>query len=313
MDYYKQIRNHIAQLLDQGCEEFILYPFGERGLLTKQILNECYGIQEKLIVDNKLSLYNKNIKNVDFLKQIVWGGKTRLLITSDNMEIYQEIRAAVQRYVDESYIVDMFQNFKSEIKKVEPVTYTICGKYSYGPLCNHELVERVGAFCCFAGGTDAVRNHPVDLISTHLFLYWGGDNDIYDKGKYKSYENDKNFKEYGWYFPDVEPCGKVHKGRRTVIGNDVWLGKNVIITNGAEIGNGVIAGAGAVITRDVPDYAVVVGVPARIIRYRYSPEQIAKLNIIAWWDWPDEKIRKNYKDFLGNVEVFIEKHFHGIC
>lgn len=308
MDYYKKIRMCIEQLLEQGCNEFVLYPFGERGLLTKQILNECYGIQEKLIVDNRLSLYNRNIKNLEFLQQIAWGGKARLLITSDNMEIYQEIRTAASRYVKEEYIVDMFRDVKTGVKKAEPIVYTIRGKYSYGPLCNHELVEKVGAFCSFAPGTDVVRNHPIDLISTHAFLYWGGENDIYDKGKYKSYRRDEDTRKYDWFFQNVEPIGNVHKGRKVVIGNDVWLGKNVIITNGAKIGNGVIAGAGAVITKDVPDYAIVAGVPARIIRYRYSQEQIDKLNAIAWWDWPDEQIRERYNDFFEDVQEFINKY-----
>ncbi len=82
----------------------------------------------------------------------------------------------------------------------------------------------------------------------------------------------------------------------------------MIITNGANIGNGVIAGAGAIITKDVPDYAVVLGVPARIVRYRYTKEQIEKLNKIAWWDWPDEVIRKRYDDFYIGIDDFIKKY-----
>lgn len=93
-----------------------------------------------------------------------------------------------------------------------------------------------------------------------------------------------------------------------MVGNDVWLGRNVLITNSANIGNGVIAGAGAVITKDVPDFAVVAGSPARIIRYRYTQEQIMALNKIAWWNWPDEKIREYYDDFFEKVELFIAKH-----
>lgn len=62
------------------------------------------------------------------------------------------------------------------------------------------------------------------------------------------------------------------------------------------------------ITKDVPDYAVVAGVPARIIRYRFSPEQIAELNRIAWWDWPDEKIREHYDDFYEDIHIFVRKH-----
>lgn len=231
---------------------------------------------------------------MNFYSRLSGGGKTRILITSDNVKIYQEIRSAIRQYVDEAYIVDMFQNVKEDVKKAEPMVYTIRGKYSYGPLCNHELVEKVGAFCSFGTGTDVVPNHSVRLISTHTFLYWGGEsvyNSIYGKG-----DCSRHRKQY------------MHKNEKVIIGNDVWLGKNVIITNGAHIGNGVIAGAGAVITKDVPDYAVVGGVPARVIRYRYSQDQIDKLNAIAWWNWSDEKISECYEDFYEDIEIFIRKH-----
>ena len=66
------------------------------------------------------------------------------------------------------------------------------------------------------------------------------------------------YKDAEWYFPGVNPKGRANKLTKVNIGNDVWLGKNVIITNGANIGNGVIAAAGAVITRSVPDYSVVI-------------------------------------------------------
>jgi len=82
----------------------------------------------------------------------------------------------------------------------------------------------------------------------------------------------------------------------------------VIVTNGSNIGNGVIAGAGAVITKDVPDYAVVAGVPARVIRYRYNPEQIKALNKIAWWDWSDDEIRERFDDFYLPIDDFIKKY-----
>lgn len=88
----------------------------------------------------------------------------------------------------------------------------------------------------------------------------------------------------------------------------MWLGRNVIITNGANIGNGVIAGAGAVITKDIPDYAVVVGVPARIIYYRYNETQIEALNRIKWWDWTDEEIRERFEDFYIHIDEFIKKY-----
>lgn len=107
----------------------------------------------------------------------------------------------------------------------------------------------------------------------------------------------------------MRPKAKAEKKKcRIAIGNDVWLGKNVIITNFSDIGNGVIAGAGTVITKDVPDYAVIAGVPARIIRYRYLPDQIEALNKIAWWDWTDDEIRERYDDLYLNIEDFIKKY-----
>ena len=160
----------------------------------------------------------------------------------------------------------------------------------------------MGAFCSFAIGSDVVENHVIDYVSTHPFLY--ADSEV-NKTFWYHYDDHK---EAAWYFPGVKPKGIVKKLSRIIIGNDVWLGRNVIITNGANIGNGVIAGAGAIITKDVPDYAVVLGVPARIVRYRYTKEQIEKLNKIAWWDWPDEVIRKRYNDFFIRIDEFIEKY-----
>jgi acetyltransferase-like isoleucine patch superfamily enzyme len=100
----------------------------------------------------------------------------------------------------------------------------------------------------------------------------------------------------------------IKKQRRMTIENDVWFGRNVIITNSSNIGNGVIAAAGAVITKDVPDYAVVAGVPARIIKYRYIPNQIEALNKIEWWNWTDDEIRERYSDMYLPVDEFIRKY-----
>lgn len=146
-----------------------------------------------------------------------------------------------------------------------------------------------------------MQNHEMCYLTTHPMIYAGGYQGDYNR--YMEYEN------YEWFFKGIMPkMEHIKKRGRSIIGNDVWLGKNVIITNYANIGNGVIAGAGAVITRDVPDYAVVAGVPARIIRYRYSAEEITYLNRIAWWDWPDEKVIENYDDFYLPVSEFIRKH-----
>ena len=304
MDYYLKIKSAIEEQIKKGKKNFILYPFGERGYLTKQILNDVFGIQEAYVIDNHLCEINYKIKHISFLRQIDASQYT-ILITSDNLEIYDEIREEIEKYAPGGSIVDIFPKDGEEEKKdkkQEKVYEPVVGKYSFGPLCKHRYVESIGAFTSIAAGAIVVVNHAIDLISTAPFLYQQ------EAGK----ELGKEYKDYceeEWYFPDVMPKGEQHKYKKCRIGNDVWIGYNVIITNGSNIGNGAIVAAGAVVTKDVPDYAVEAGVPAKVIRYRYTPEQIKKLNAIAWWDWPDEKIRECYNDFYDDVDVFIRKHY----
>lgn len=85
------------------------------------------------------------------------------------------------------------------------------------------------------------------------------------------------------------------------IKNDVWIGANSVIMPGVIIGNGAIIGAGAVVTKDVPDYAIVAGVPAKVIRYRFSERIINELLKLEWWDWEREVIRNNIHLFQNEI------------
>lgn len=91
---------------------------------------------------------------------------------------------------------------------------------------------------------------------------------------------------------------------RTFLANDVWIGANVIIPGGIHVGTGAIVAAGSVVVKDVPPYAVVGGNPAKIIRYRFSEEQIKLLLTMAWWDWPIEKIQSNV-DYFSDIEKLL--------
>lgn len=93
--------------------------------------------------------------------------------------------------------------------------------------------------------------------------------------------------------------------RFVIVGNDVWIGTRAILLPGITVGDGAIIGAGAVVTHDVPPYAIVGGVPARVIGFRYSKEQIDKLLKIAWWNWGINKILANIDYFYGDIDLFI--------
>lgn len=100
---------------------------------------------------------------------------------------------------------------------------------------------------------------------------------------------------------------------RVYIGNDVWVGSHVLINGGVHIGDGAVLGAGAVVVKDVPPYAIVGGVPARIIRYRFSPEVIEKLLDLKWWNYNANILKENIDFFqkenitVDDVEEFIKR------
>lgn len=87
------------------------------------------------------------------------------------------------------------------------------------------------------------------------------------------------------------------------IGHDVWIGRDVMIMEGVSVGTGAVIASRSVVTRDVPEYAIVAGVPARVIRYRHSPELVARLLASRWWEID---IGALYKQPLGEPERFVE-------
>ena len=109
-------------------------------------------------------------------------------------------------------------------------------------------------------------------------------------------------------FPNQVNSGGYGGKSQITIGSDVWIGQGVSLRPGITIGDGAIIGACSVVMKDVPPYAIVGGNPIRHIRYRYTPEQIARLLEIKWWDWSETKIRNNYHLF-GNVEQFVHTTF----
>lgn len=96
---------------------------------------------------------------------------------------------------------------------------------------------------------------------------------------------------------------KIKESKRIYIGNDVFVGINVTILDGVKIGNGAVIGACSFVNKDVPDYAIVGGNPAKIIRFRFNDSEINKLNSVCWWNWDLEKL-KNVEENFFNVNDF---------
>lgn len=92
-----------------------------------------------------------------------------------------------------------------------------------------------------------------------------------------------------------------------VIGNDVWIGYEAVILSGVTIGDGAIIGTRAVVTKDVPSYTIVGGVPAKPIRKRFDEETIQKLEEIRWWDWEEERIKKNIQAIQSGDISMLER------
>ncbi len=133
---------------------------------------------------------------------------------------------------------------------------------------------KIGKFCSVACGAKFLftsGNHSLRSLSTYTFpiFYeqWGLDS--------------KNIRD-AW-----DNKGDI------VIGNDVWIGYEAVILSGVTVGDGAVIGTRAVVTKDVPPYTIVGGVPARPIRRRFDPQTIARLEELRWWDWEEERIARN--------------------
>lgn len=143
----------------------------------------------------------------------------------------------------------------------------------------HTLLHpvNIGSFCSIAGNT-SIRDHNHNFKScTSYFI--------------------KHHVLGGKYGDDVVSKGPV------VIKNDVWIATQTVILSGVTIGNGAVIGANSVVDKDIPPYAIAVGSPAKVIKYRFDEEIIEKLLEIQWWKWPLDRIRRNHGLFEGDLTI----------
>ncbi len=140
----------------------------------------------------------------------------------------------------------------------------------------------IGKFCALARGVKFIMNganHKMSGISTYPFQIFGN----------------------GWEKVTPDPSELPYKGD-TVIGNDVWIGYEALIMPGVRIGNGAIVSSRSVVVADVPAYSIVGGNPAQVLRSRFAPEVVARLESIAWWDWSIDRVTRHL-DLIVSADV----------
>ncbi len=203
-----------------------------------------------------------------FLKTVLPAGLKQALFQARLRVRGQNVKCASGARIDSC---DEFESGVS-LHTAAAVFGTRVGRWTY--FGEHSLViySDVGAFCSIAphvvigGGV-----HPTDRVATSPIFYsaernsWGP-------------------------FPGAlrlhEELPKTH------IGNDVWIGHSAVVLPGVRVGDGAVIGAGAVVTRDVGPYAIVAGIPARILRSRFDPEDVDWLLGLRWWNWPDARLKE---------------------
>jgi acetyltransferase-like isoleucine patch superfamily enzyme len=181
---------------------------------------------------------------------------------------------------------------------IEPYTFVSAGNYltsmgafSYCHSPVNKLVSQIGRYCSISRGLVFLgAHHPYQRLSTSSFTY--------DKKLpiFQDYLNQLPNREA---FTAVEKeVGKVH----TTIGHDVWIGQNVTLAPGVDLGTGCVVGANALVTKDVPPYAIVGGVPAKVIKYRFSEPVIERLLASEWWQYGFDVFGEN-QAFMDPIKV----------
>ncbi len=308
LEKYKKFKDRCIQKCKEikensGNREIYIWGAGTGGQIAEYVLSSA-GIGIKGFIDENAGNVMEYMQYPVYPKTIVDKNKHYIVISI--MEYYEEIQEylVLKRFssVDCCYINMHMQG------NAEDVVYKGCkiGRYTYGYielLSMFPIATEIGRFCSINATARLWNNHPLEYVTTHPIL------DTPTFYSWDEYEERKRLcNKYGKYFDNVgSESSPLRKNRPVKIGNDVWIGANVSILSGVSIGDGAVIATGAVVVSDVEPYAIVGGVPAKLIKYRFEEEMREKLLKIKWWDWTLEKIENNIELFY-DPQTFLEKY-----
>ena len=178
----------------------------------------------------------------------------------------------------------------TEVKERVQFWYSELGDYSYIERHAQVIYTKIGKFCAVAANACInALEHPIERVSQHKITY--RPNEYFLGAKL-----DKNFRER-------------RRAQIVDIGNDVWVGQGAILMPDVQIGHGAVIAAGAVVTKDVVPYAVVAGVPAHFLKWRFEAKISERMMTLAWWDWEHDRLAGAIADMqMLGVEAFLEKY-----
>lgn len=294
---------YLKKIQQERCDRpIVIWGAGQCGVATYDMLQD-ENVPVEAFADRSYE------KQKEYLGLSVWNpdslqsGNIYVVaaIDSHSLEIEHFLLDKGFSEQDFTHILNNFQHIHDDIVyKGVPV-----GRCTYGYkafLRDFPMASCIGRYCSINPTARIYNNHPIECVTTSPIL------DHRYFCTYSQYMHRRELCEKYGNHRDNHPYddSPLRNNKAVEIGNDVWIGANVAVMPGVKIGDGAILAAGAVITHDVPPYAIVGGVPARLIRKRFSDDIISKMLEIAWWNWTPGEIDANI-EFFYQPEKFIKK------